>query len=320
MRLRKSIAGIALVAVLTAGCGGSSGQKVTIDATPAAMRKSAEATLDKGPFKLQFTMDMSFAGQALSLPGTGVMDPPNKRFQIDFDAKDLFTKILSAHGTPPPDVLAAFDQPFTEILDGTVLYMRIPAPTKTGGTGRKQWLKVDLASANNTLAEALGSGGTGAFGADPSSFVQFLEGAGKVTKVGEEDVRGVKTTHFSGSYTLKDSLASLPSDRRDKVEKAFEGLGLPSSAEDQEMPFDAWLSDDGLVRRVQTTIDPSTFAPNASASAAAPIGKVSVSMELYDFGTSVDIQTPSDDEVQDVSSLASSAGSTFSSVASSIGN
>ena len=315
MRLVNRIACVGVLAVLVAGCGGSSDQKVTIDATPAALRKSAEATLNKGTAKVDFTMDIAVLGQNITLRGTGVMDPPHKRFQLDFDAKDLFTKLLGANGTPPPEVQSELDKPLTEIIDGTVFYMHFPLLARSGGNG-KEWLKIDLASTNSDLGAVLGSGGGGAFGSDPSSFLQFLEGAGKVTKVGEEDVRGVKTTHLSGSYTLKDALSSLPEDRREKVEKAFEGLGVPTSAEDQEIPFDAWVGDDGLVRRLQTSIDPSAF----TASQTSTTGKVSFSIEFFDFGMPTDITVPADDEVTDLASLRSGAGSKFSSVASSIGN
>src|SRR5205823_14905616 len=113
--------GSGLVAVIAAACGGSSGEKVTIDATPAALRKSAEATLNKGTAKVEFTMDIGVLTQTISLRGTGVMDPAHKRFQLDFDAKELFGKLLTAGSSPPPDVLGELDKPLTEILDGTVI-------------------------------------------------------------------------------------------------------------------------------------------------------------------------------------------------------
>jgi hypothetical protein len=314
MRLLKRGAGVGFVALLIAACGGSSGQKVTIDATPAALRKSAESTLSKGTAKLELTMQLSIEGQDVTLRGSGAFDQPNRRLQLDLDLKD-FAKLGSGASTPP-GVAEAFNEPMTEILDGTVLYMRFPLLAKSPAAEGKPWIKFDLAAANKSVGDLLGSGGGGAFGSDPTAFLQFLEGAGKVAKVGTEQVRGVNTTHLSGSYTLNDALASLPDDQRQKVEQTFSGLGLPDSARSTEIPFDAWVGDDGLVRRVQTSIDPSTFATNTKV----PPGKVSVSMDLFDFGTPVDITIPSDDEVRDLSSLAASASSKFSSVQSSIGN
>ena len=58
------------------------------------------------------------------------------------------------------------------------------------GGGGKEWLKLDSRPPTRTSAICSGVAGA-AFGSDPSAFLQFLEGAGKVTEVGQEDVRGV---------------------------------------------------------------------------------------------------------------------------------
>ena len=313
MRSLRVLVCVAMLAMVGAACGGSSGQKVTIEATPAAMRKSAEATLGKGTAKVEMSMDLTIKGQAVTMRGTGAFDQVNKRGQLDFDLKD-FAKLSGP--SLPPSVASAFDQPMTVILDGTVEYIRFPLLSQSPVSGGKEWLKIDLAAANSSLGDLLGSGSGGTFGSDPTSFLQFLEGTGKIAKVGDEDVRDVATTHFSGSYTLKDALDSLPADRRDKVEKAFTGLGLSDAARDQEIPFDAWVDNDGLIRRLRITVDPSTFTTQTST----PVGKVTITMELFDFGAPVDITIPSDDDVRDVSNLVSSGSSQVSSSASTIGN
>ena len=304
----------AVMLVLGVGCGGSpSGQTVVIDATPTAMRHAAQTTLAKGASKVEFTIGMTIQGKQVSMAGTGQMDPANKRYEMSFDAKDLFTK-LAGSSSVPPEASALFDKPLDVIIDNTVMYMHFPALASLMGGG-KEWIKIDLAAANKNVGDLIGSGG-GAFGSDPSSFLQFLEGAGKVTKVGEEDVRGVHTTHFSGSYTLKDALAAMPADQRDKAEQAFKALGPSADAESQDIPFDVWIDSDGLVRRINTSFDLSKLA---SAGSKNPLGAMSAQMEYFDFGSSVDIQLPSDDQVQDLSALLPSA-SKFSSVASSINN
>lgn len=308
----RAIAVGVVVMVVAVGCGGSSGEKVTVDATPAALRHAAQVTLDKGTSKVEFTVTMTIQGHEVTLPGTGAMDPANKVFDMSFDAKDLFTK-LAGDKSVPPEVASSFDQPIEVIVDHTVMYMHFALLAALGGGG-KEWVKIDLAAANKDVGDLLGGGG-GAFGADPSSFLQFLEGTGKVTEVGTEDVRGSKTTHFSGSYTMKDALAALPADQRDKAEKAFTNLGLSADAESQEIPFDAWVDGDGLVRRIETSFDPSTLAP-AGGNAALP-GKLSMRMEFFDFGAPVGFHIPSDDEVQDLSNLVSQ-GSKFRTTASSI--
>jgi hypothetical protein len=163
-----------------------------------------------------------------------------------------------------------------------------------------------------------GAAGDGPIGSDPSSFLRFLQGAGKVMQVGDEDIRGVHTAHFSGSYSLEDALTSLPEDQRDTAERAFKGLGLPDDARSTQVPFDAWVDDDGLIRRVETVVDPSTFAP--SDASGPPVGRTSVRVEYFDFGEPVDIQIPSDDEVQDLSKMFDGLSSRFSTTGSSLGS
>jgi len=277
MRYVRPLVVVAVLAVVAAGCG-SSGEHVTIEATPAAMRKAAETTLDKGSSKVDITMQTSVQGKALTIHGTGAVDPAHKQLQLDLD-------------------MAPLDQHVTEILQDTVLYMRSPIFQK--GTSGKEWIKFDLAKANSSFSDLLANSGTGPLGSDPTSFLQFLEGAGKVSQVGTEDVRGEHTTHFSGSYTLNDALNAMPSDRRQKVRDAFSALGISDSASDTPIPFDAWIGDDGLVRRVATTIEPSQFSTKSKV----PVGKMSMTLELFDFGTTVDITVPADEDVQDVSNL-----------------
>ncbi|HEX4821306.1 MAG TPA: hypothetical protein VFV00_13975 [Acidimicrobiales bacterium] len=276
MRVVRALAVAGVLAVVATGCG-SSGERVTIDATPVAMRKAAQATLDKGSSKIDLTMQMNVKGKDLTIHATGGIDTPHKQMQLDLDMPPL------GH--------------MTEILDGTVIYMQSPALAKAAAG--KDWVKFDLAKSNSAFSDLVGNGSTGPLGSDPTSFLQFLAGAGKVTDVGTEDVRGVHTRHFSGSYTLNDALNSLPADRRQKAQDAFKALGIAESANDTPIPFDAWIGDDGLVRRISTTIDPSQFAANAKV----PLGKVSMTMELYDIGQPVDITIPGDNDVTDVSNL-----------------
>ena len=313
MRRVTGVVGVAAALLMTlVACGGSSGEKVTIDATPAALHKAAQRTVDQGTSKVELSVQMAVAGHPLTLHSTGVMDTTHKKVQLDFDAKELFGALLQGKNVPA-SVQSSLDQPLTEIVDGAVLYLHFPLIAATAGQG-KEWMKLDLTkAANGALGDVVGSGG--AFGSDPSAFVQFLEGAGKVTQVGTEDVRGVHTTHFSGSYTMNDALSSLSADRRQRVEDALSALGIPDAARSTEVPFDAWISDDGLVRRMQTTLDFSKLAPNQKT----PLGTMTTTIDLFDFGAPVNITIPTDDEVFDATALAADTGSKFSS-ASSLGN
>jgi hypothetical protein len=292
---------VAALAVLVSACGGSkSAETVTVAPTAAAMRAAATATADKGTSHLEFTMSMSSLGRDVTMKGTGATDPANHRAVLTFDMKDLL-KSLPQDAPIPPGLEDELDEPMTMMIDGTVMYMHFPLLTGVVSRG-KQWLKIDVAHSNSELGSILDAGeGTGPLGSDPSSMLQFLQGANKVTAVGREEVRGEQTTHFAGSYTFEDAIAAAPESVRDKIEKAFDGLHVPDSARDADIPFDVWIGDDGLVRRLSMDIDASQFAPSDDSSPGAVDMKMT--MEFFDFGKRVEFDLPSDDEVTDVSSV-----------------
>jgi len=299
---------VALAAVATLPACGKTDQSATvkIDGTPGGLRHAAEQTLDKNTAKLAMSIDMTVQGQAVTMTADGAMDQANRRFQLSFSMKDLLEQVAAGKGeSVPASVADAFAQPMTILVDGTVMYMHMPMLAALGQAARtdgKEWLKVDLAQADSALGDLLGSGGSGgAFGSDPTAFLRFLEGIGSVSAVGTEDVRGVSTTHFTGSFTLDDALNAAPSDRRDAIERALEGLHLPDSAKTEPLPFDVWVGDDGLVRKETLTLDYSSMGPPVAA-----LGRMTTTMELYDFGQPVDITVPSDDEVKDMTDLMSS--------------
>ncbi len=82
----------------------------------------------------------------------------------------------------------------------------------------------------------------------------------------------------------------------------------------RDIPFDSWIDADGLIRKVQTSFDFAALAPSGATNPG--LGAMSMQIEYFDFGAPVDIQVPSDDEVQDASSLLK--GSKFTTTASSI--
>lgn len=321
--MRTRIWGLALVVLVlgTAACGNgssvSSGQRVTIEATPAAMQRAADATIAQTA-KVDFTMSMHMFGQDLSVDGTGAMDPANKRFTLSFSMGDLFKQLSrSASSSVPPGVASSFDEPMTVLVDGTTMYMHFPlfAPLASND---KDWIKIDTSSSG--LGQLLGgaNGPGGGIGSDPSSLVQFLRGADKVTEVGPEEIRGETTTHFTGTYSMKDALAATPEDRRSTIENAMKQLGVSDDALAQEIPFDAWLDSAGRVRRFVMTMDMSKLAPGKTPTLVG--SAMTMSMEFYDFGTDVQLDIPSDDQVTDLSAMFNAASSKFSSVSSSIGN
>ena len=126
--------------------------------------------------------------------------------------------------------------------------------------GKVRWQKQSDYKATGTDRFMPGPGAT-----SPDQVLALLETLStKVEMVGDEKVRDVSTNHYRAHF-----------DRRK--------LGDEEQMADGEVVVDAWVDDDGLVRRLRIPLG-SEDAP------------VSV-MDLFDFGVDVDVQPPSRDEL-----------------------
>jgi hypothetical protein len=105
---------------------------------------------------------------------------------------------------------------------------------------------------------------------------------GDPTEVGQEQVRGVDTTHYHGTFDAGSAVQGLPADQKAKVEAA---LGtLPPS-----FPIDVWIDGDSRVRKIEFEL--SLPVPGGSNGADSSTG---VSMELFDYGADIDVEAPTD--------------------------
>lgn len=126
--------------------------------------------------------------------------------------------------------------------------------------------------------------------ADPTSSLDQLKGASDdVTEVGKETVRGAETTHYRGTLDLRKAAEQVQGAAKAMIEKNLAKL------KDPVVPFDAFIDAEGRMRKLTQTIA-------ASDPRAGEISSV-VTVELFDFGTKVDVQAPPADQVKDGSAL-----------------
>lgn len=134
------------------------------------------------------------------------------------------------------------------IIVGKTWYMQLQ-----GG----KWMKLP-GDDSNDLAEM-----------DPRAILRDLQdAAAEVSVVGTERVRDVDTTHYHFVVDAKKAALS-PAD------------GSATA------PVDVWIDEDGLVRRLRVSDDPSADAPGRYA------------VEFFDFGAPLDIEPPPADEIAD---------------------
>ncbi|MDQ6927723.1 MAG: hypothetical protein M3159_03565, partial [Actinomycetota bacterium] len=101
------------------------------------------------------------------------------------------------------------------VVDGGALYVKVP--DLIAGQVGKKWVKLDVGEVSHKLAgidvSGLARAGTG----NPTYALDNLRGATDVTVVGEDRVRGDKTTHYRAIIQTDKALAAAPSDQRDAL-------------------------------------------------------------------------------------------------------
>jgi hypothetical protein len=207
------------VALVAAGCGGSSGAASAGDIARAAS-KTSQGSLEA---------DFEVSGQGLTGTGSGVFNGKENSGQLKMT--------LLAGGRQVP---------VESIVDGNVLYLRSPAFAQAT-TQDKQWVKLNLATLS---AQSDGQGSTDLSGIldvspTPTNALAYLQGSSTVDKVGPESIGGVPTTHYSVSANLDQAAEHASSSTRD----AIRGVIAESGVRDE--PLDVWLDGNGYIRRVR---------------------------------------------------------------------
>jgi hypothetical protein len=263
--------------VLAIGCGSE-------DLSPDTVAEAADATIDAGGSRvaLHATVEEP-GGESLPLEGTGVMSGDGNTGRIDMDISDL----AAASG----ERLSANEAKLSTVFSRYEIYVGGPLIEKEL-PGDKAWMKVDL----REVSEELGTDQLMQLNQnDPRKTLEYLRGTGDVEQVGSEQVRGAETTHYRAMIDLDDYVAKLPPEQRADARKGLERLKQSFGGED-ETPFDVWIDDKRLVRRMKMTC---VFPTEGGGEA-----RMDQTLEFFDFGTPVKVEIPAPSEVKDITRLA----------------
>jgi hypothetical protein len=88
--------------------------------------------------------------------------------------------------------------------------------------------------------------------------------------------------------------ARAPAEQREPVRTQIRALKQRANVE--KVPVEVWVDEDGLVRREVLRYEDMRFAPGQT-------GDMTIRMELYDFGVTVDVEPPPGDQVTDLGEL-----------------
>jgi hypothetical protein len=263
-------AAIATGAIAFTGCGSSSSQ------TDNAVVRAADVTARVPGYRMSATMQVSTATGTQKMQMAGVVDRANRTGQFTEHATTLGRQLN-----------------LTFVFSALIFYMKaagIPQISKV--TGGKPWVKFDM-------SRMLGAMGLGALptSTDPSQFVDYLRAVSSSTKsLGTATIGDVSTTHYHATIDLSRYTKLVPASQRAAAQRGISTL--ESALGSHTLPIDAWIDHKNLVRRINL---------NFAECAAGQHIKMSMLMDLYDYGPQQPTQMPAASDAFDLTPLLTSA-------------
>jgi hypothetical protein len=277
IRLLACAAAAGAIAVPVSGCGGS---KATLD--PVA--EAATVTSHLGGAHLSMKGEIGATGLAspITLEGHGFFNYKTQEGSLTLDISGLPASATQSLGSGSLRM--------EELFKSSVAYVGSPLfANKLPGGAR--WMKIDFgrfAQAIGLNLQQLASGQS-----NPAQLLQFLRATSGVSRSGGATVRGVPTTRYRATIDLAKAADVLPASNRDQARAALKKLIAQSGL--SAIPVEVWVDAHKTVRRL--TMD-------LSAAASGQRFTVHFEVELFDFGPTPPVTTPSESEVFDATKTA----------------
>ena len=273
--MRRAVLALALAA--TACALTACGVRNSVDPVASAATKTQEA----GGYKVAMSVTVSAAGRQIAMRGRGTFG--HDKGELELNMNGLMGALGGLAGGSGSR-LTMKTVYLTEDGD-PVAYMNLGLLTSFL-PGGKSWVRLDLQKAGKAAGVDVGQLMGGA-GQSPSDWLSLLRSEGDFTKVGDETLNGVETTHYHGTVDLQK--AAENSAASDAIKHLLDN-GAPA-----EYPLDVWVDDQGYIRQYESTYD-ETRGGNAAST--------TMKVEISDYGTQVDVSAPPADEVFDATELA----------------
>jgi hypothetical protein len=224
------------------------------------LRRSADRLVGAGSSKARTSMEMAAGGTRVTIRGAGVYDYRKRMGRL---------KVL----LPQDPAGVAERRPITELLAPGALFMK----NRGAGVPADKWVRVDT----RTLSDGnLVTGGA----TDPFTAAEVLLGTRTATYVGRTEVAGTGVRHYRGTADLADAARRASKGNGEPLKAAAKGFATA------EVPFDAYLDDEGRIRKVRHRF---SFLNGQQKS---PVAVASTTL-LYDFGASVRVRLPRADDI-----------------------
>lgn len=275
--MRRSLLLLVPLAATAAGlgaCGGSSDKsssKSSVATNDPVVHAVRASFTQGGGIRMQLKGTVSTAGQTIPIAGSGVIDSKRALGNLVFTTKVPGAGAVTAR----------------EVFTGDTIYLNLGSLSAGRLPGGKHWMSINLKKSIGLDLSKLG-------GTDPRQFLDYLQGADHSQKVGTETIDGRRTTHYRATVDLGASARNLPAPAR----KALDSLS--KDAKLKALPIDAWVDDQGLLRREHVSY-------RVEAGPAGPIA-TDVTVDLLDFGAKATAKAPPASDVFDISAIASQLG------------
>jgi len=135
-----------------------------------------------------------------------------------------------------------------EIVSTTAVYLKGSLVAAVTGQTRKPWAEMRFARLSGSPGASFASVLLNMPNGDPLTETAMLAAANNVRSLGTQVVNGIRTTHYTGSFTASAGLASLPPALREEVAPL---LTMVSG----DIRFDAWIDANHVVRRISEVED-----------------------------------------------------------------
>jgi hypothetical protein len=285
MWLMPRLASLLALVLATAGLTACGSDDAPAPGGPDAVARAASATAKAGTATTKVTVEARGFGlpAPVAVTGSGVTSLSTSELDLTFDL-DPVVRALTAK--MPEAALLGDGLKLRTLVKGSQVRMQLPRIPGLALPGGATWIGVDA----GRVAEAFGGDAqalTAAFRVDPASQLRALQRSGAVKEIGTADLNGEEVRRYAGSISQEESLAAVPEADRAAVRKALEQLtaGSGAAARDLEVPFEAWVDGDGMIRREQLSLE----TPARDGVAA---GKIVVRVEYSDFGREWDLRLP----------------------------
>ncbi|MFB6702495.1 hypothetical protein [Streptomyces rubiginosohelvolus] len=273
-RAVRALAAAGVIAV-TAGClgvdggGGAadgSGQRsVAADRPLDLLGQAADVLVEAGGAETRTSMETAAGGTRVTIRGQGAYDFRKQmgRLRVVLPKDPAGKDAAGADG----------HRPITELLAPGALYMK----NRGAGVPDDKWVRIDTTGLKDGN---LVTGGV----TDPMVAAELLGGAADVTYAGKTELAGVTVHHYRGVADLGRAARAASPQSRGALSAAAKGFSKDA------VPFDAYLDEDGRLRKVRHRF---TFSTDARG----PEVSVVSTLLLYGFGLPVTVTLPDEDAI-----------------------